>query len=355
MYTMPPITCCTFLLLITLHGIFTFPSSRDEYTIRMPGVRTTQDDEYWCYSQRVDNDTFYITKFEPLYDPELAHHMILFSCEKPGSENHLWRCDEMSTNTSPVCEGTPEIVFAWAMGAPSFKMPEGVSCKVGLGTPKKYLVLQIHYKSSASFESDENKVDTSGIRLTVQTTPTNKLSGVYLLVSGGKVLPKQTTKLEMSCTYTGQATLHPFAYRVHAHSHGVLNEGYVLEDKNKYLIGSKSPQVHQTFYPVENKSLEIHNGDNIAAMCIMKNDEDKVIPMGSTRQDEMCNFYVMYWVDKDNEDQLYDEKNQICYVGDESDIENEMKNMYELSISQFPWTDFDFQAEVDDEPLFEFN
>ncbi|VDP97397.1 unnamed protein product [Trichobilharzia regenti] len=301
---MPPLTCCTFLLLITLHGIFTFPSSRDEYTIRMPGVRTTQDDEYWCYSQRVDNNTFYITKFEPLYDPELAHHMILFSCENPGSENQLWRCDMMSSDASPVCKGTPEIVFAWAMGAPSFKMPEvysfffcphqGVSHKVGLGTPSKYLVLQIHYKNAASFESD--------------------------------------AKLEMSCMYTGQVTLHPFAYRVHAHSHGVLNEGFVLDGENKYLIGSKSPQVHQTFYPVENKSLEIHNGDNIAAMCIMENNEDKVIPMGSTRQDEMCNFYMMYWVDKDNEDQLYDVKNQVCYVGDESDIENEIKNMCKLNL-----------------------
>ncbi|CAH8589391.1 unnamed protein product [Heterobilharzia americana] len=77
-------------LLITLHGIFSFPSTKNEYTIRMPGVRLTQDDEYWCYAQKLDNETLYITKFEPIYDPELAHHMILFGCNETGSSKGLW-------------------------------------------------------------------------------------------------------------------------------------------------------------------------------------------------------------------------------------------------------------------------
>lgn len=40
----------------------------------------------------------------------------------------------------------------------------------------------------------------------------------------------------------------------------------------------------------------------------------------NTRNDEMCNFYIMYWVTNDNEQQLYDTNNQVCYVGDGSDI-----------------------------------
>lgn len=32
----------------------------------------------------------------------------------------------------------------------------------------------------------------------------------------------------------------------------------------------------------------------------MKNDEDRIITMGSTGDDEMCNFYIMYWAENGN-------------------------------------------------------
>ncbi|CAH8560786.1 unnamed protein product [Heterobilharzia americana] len=235
-----------------------------------------------------------------------------------------WQCGEMSDENTPVCKGTESIIFAWAMGAPTFKMPPDISHKVGQGTPTKYLVLQIHYKDSAAFQLDQNKQDKSGIKLTTQRTPTEKLAGVYVLVSDGEVLPKQTTKLEMSCMYSGEATIHPFAFRVHAHEHGVLNDGYVIANNEKYLIGSKSPQLPQTFYPVENKSLEINPGDTITARCKMINNENKPIKIGNTRYDEMCNFYIMYWVKSEDENQLYDPNNQLCFLEDDDIIEKEL-------------------------------
>lgn len=52
------------------------------------------------------------------------------------------------------------------------------------------------------------------------------------------------------------------------------------------------------FYPVTNQ-VPIETGDVIAARCTMKNTRDHVVSIGSTGEDEMCNFYMMYYVEGD--------------------------------------------------------
>ncbi len=68
------------------------------------------------------------------------------------------------------------------------------------------------------------------------------------------------------------------------------------------------------FYPTEN-DVTIKQGDYVAAVCTMYNSQSRVVRIGynhfflyiinlfeyfsSTGDDEMCNFYMMYWVDGD--------------------------------------------------------
>ena len=61
------------------------------------------------------------------------------------------------------------------------------------------------------------------------------------------------------------------------------------------LIGKKNPQLPQMFYPIENK-MTLTQGDTVAARCTMVNHRDRVTYIGTTNEDEMCNFYIMYWV-----------------------------------------------------------
>lgn len=53
------------------------------------------------------------------------------------------------------------------------------------------------------------------------------------------------------------------------------------------------------FYPVTDKSLVLRKGDILAARCTMDNYQDKWVLVGPTGDDEMCNFYIMYYVDGD--------------------------------------------------------
>lgn len=53
------------------------------------------------------------------------------------------------------------------------------------------------------------------------------------------------------------------------------------------------------FYPVKNKSLVIRQGDVVAARCTMDNYQDHYVHVGATGNDEMCNFYLMYYTKGD--------------------------------------------------------
>ncbi|RCN45921.1 copper type II ascorbate-dependent monooxygenase domain protein [Ancylostoma caninum] len=109
---------------------------------------------------------------------------------------------------------------------------------------------------------------------------------------------------ETACVIEEDVVIHPFAFRTHAHRHGVDVSGWVVNEDEKgddqwFLIGRRNPQLPQMFAPVQNTSLVVRQGDMLAARCIMKNDEDRVIKMGPTGEDEMCNFYMMYWAEGD--------------------------------------------------------
>lgn len=51
------------------------------------------------------------------------------------------------------------------------------------------------------------------------------------------------------------------------------------------------------FYPVKSP-MTIYPNEMVAARCTMYNNQTHVVRIGSTGKDEMCNFYIMYYVDR---------------------------------------------------------
>ena len=84
-------------------------------------------------------------------------------------------------------------------------------------------------------------------------------------------------------------------------SKGKVVSGWKVENSDSWeLIGKQDPQKPQMFYPVENKGLTLTRGDVVAARCTMVNTRDRTTFVGATKEDEMCNFYIMYWVEGDS-------------------------------------------------------
>jgi peptidylglycine monooxygenase len=279
----------------------------DTFDILMPNVKPTKPETYLCTPVRVDpTQEYYIVGFEPNATMDVAHHMLLYGCTTPGQSEEIWNCGEMAAsrmsslkNASPCAKGS-QVIYAWARDAPILNLPEGVAFKVGGNTQVQYLVLQVHYADVTSFQ-EGGKTDDSGVILHYTETPQPKAAGVFLLGTNGYIMPKSTEYMETACTINEPVILHPFAYRTHTHSLGRVVSGYrVRKGRNGKdswtLIGKKNPMRPQMFYPVENE-MTIIKGDTLAARCTMVSDRSRVTMIGSTNEDEMCNFYIMYWMD----------------------------------------------------------
>lgn len=176
-------------------------------------------------------------------------------------------------------------------------LPNGVGFQVGGDSPIQYIVLQVHYAHIDRFK--DGSTDDSGVFLHYTTRRLNKLAGVILLGTGGFIPPRQTEHMETACLIKENKTIHPFAYRTHTHSLGKVVSGYVVKPNYEWIeIGKRDPLTPQMFYPVTNK-VPITFGDRLAARCTMESTRNRPTYIGSTNEDEMCNLYVMYYVEND--------------------------------------------------------
>merc|ERR1711874_271300 len=271
-----------------------------DFPILMPKARPSMEEAYLCTPVRVtDTETFYVTGFKPNATAHTAHHMLVYGCEEPGSEAPIWNCGEMAEaeeglELHPPCAAGNQIIYAWAMGAPELKLPADTGFRMGKDSNIKYLVLQVHY---AHIDMIPAAGDDSGVILHYTDEERPQTAGVMLLGTGGMTPAHSTTFFETACTVDDARTIHPFAFRTHTHSLGKVVSGWKVSEGAKWdLIGKKDPQKPQMFYPVADSSLTLTKGDVVAARCTMVNDRDTTTYVGATKEDEMCNFYIMYWV-----------------------------------------------------------
>lgn len=271
----------------------------------MPSVQPKVTDTYLCHAMKMSEDPLYLVGFKPHASMEKAHHILIYGCTEPGNAKNVWDCGEMHAESqefdkAPVCQSGDNIIYAWAMDAPELRLPADVGFKVGGDTDIQWLVLQVHYKDVTSFLPPNNETDKSGVTLRTTDQPQPKRAGVYLMGTNGEIPAHSTTYMETACSYNEPVVMHPFAYRTHAHTHGRVNAGYRIRDGKWMEIGRMSPQKPQMFYNVTNPGMTVQEGDILAARCTMVNNEDKAIKVGATSKDEMCNFYIMYYVDGDD-------------------------------------------------------
>ena len=156
-------------------------------------------------------------------------------------------------------------------------------------------MFQVHY---ATVDEIPPEGDISGVNIKYTYIPQSKSAGVYWTSTYGRFPSGQITKAEASCTLRTNFVMHPFAFRVHTHELGTAVSGWKVSPNNKWaLLGIDDPQLPQMFNPVADKTLTLTGGDTIASRCTMYNYKDHAVYVGTTREDEMCNFYLMYWVD----------------------------------------------------------
>ncbi|XP_061873166.1 peptidyl-glycine alpha-amidating monooxygenase isoform X4 [Colius striatus] len=259
--------------------------------IRMPGVTPKQSDTYLCMSVPLPvDDEAYVVDFKPHASMDTVHHMLLFGCNEPSSTESYWDCDK------GTCQGKSNILYAWARNAPPTRLPKGVGFRVGGETGGRFFVLQVHYGDISAFR-DKHK-DSSGVTLHLTHQKQPLIAGMYLMMSVNTVIPpgEKVVDADIACHYK-RFPMHLFAYRVHTHRLGKVVSGYRVRNGQWTLIGRQSPQLPQAFYPVEHP-VDVSYDDILAARCVFSGEgRTTETHIGGTANDEMCNFYIMYYME----------------------------------------------------------
>ncbi|XP_010563356.1 PREDICTED: peptidyl-glycine alpha-amidating monooxygenase isoform X4 [Haliaeetus leucocephalus] len=259
--------------------------------IRMPGVTPKQSDTYLCMSVPLPvDDEAYVVDFKPHASMDTVHHMLLFGCNEPSSTENYWDCDE------GTCKDKSNILYAWARNAPPTRLPKGVGFRVGGETGGRFFVLQVHYGDISAFR-DKHK-DCSGVTLHLTHQKQPLIAGMYLMMSVNTVIPpgEKVVDADIACHYK-RFPMHLFAYRVHTHRLGKVVSGYRVRNGQWTLIGRQSPQLPQAFYPVEHP-VDVNYDDVLAARCVFSGEgRTTETRIGGTANDEMCNFYIMYYME----------------------------------------------------------
>jgi len=278
-----------------------------EEELRIPGEIPKTNDSYLCTAFKQHHlRQKSIVSFEAI-SSESAHHVILFVCELPGINEPVeaWDCGEMSDTQAgrpsqyikgPPCASNSAPIYAWSHGSGHEKtaLPDGVGFPIGGLSKNQYIVLQVHYMDALT------KEDYAGVKITFTDGPTPKTAATLLMVTGGRVDKKIKENLEAACVIDEDVEMHPIAFRVHTHRHGEKVSGWLVKeneaDEDKWtLIGERSPQKPQIFEKVKNQNMVIRQGDVLASRCVINNNENHPIEVGPTSEDEMCNFYLMYY------------------------------------------------------------
>jgi len=280
-------------------------SHASEIVIRMPAVKPKKHDTYLCTSLKLSDKPTHVVGYVPLAKMDTAHHMLLYSCETPGDAAPVWNCGEMGGGsdadalpTAGVCASGFKLIYAWAMNAPALHLPEGVSFKLPAGDS---LVVQVHYNNVDKFVNSD-ATDDSGIKLITTEQHLPRTAAVYLLGTAGTIPKYQVTYLESACKVhlPKGKEMHPFAFRTHTHKHGRVVSGYRVRDGEWTEIGRGNPRRPQMFYEITGPKDEVvKDGDYLAARCTMYNRHNRDVSMGATGDDEMCNFYMMFWIQGD--------------------------------------------------------
>uniref|UniRef100_A0A8C5TJ17 Peptidylglycine alpha-amidating monooxygenase n=1 Tax=Malurus cyaneus samueli TaxID=2593467 RepID=A0A8C5TJ17_9PASS len=246
--------------------------------IRMPGVTPKQSDTYLCMSVPLPvDDEAYVVDFKPHASMDTVHHMLLFGCKEPSSTESYWDCDE------GTCKDKSNILYAWARNAPPTRLPKGIvpllwsPCVLGQGKKRVEVGTWHIWEHTIIFSFcliDRNYININIIDYEM----------CYVVDA------------DISCHYK-RFPMHLFAYRVHTHRLGKVVSGYRVRNGQWTLIGRQSPQLPQAFYPVE-YPVDISYDDILAARCVFSGEgRTTETHIGGTANDEMCNFYIMYYME----------------------------------------------------------
>jgi len=238
-----------------------------------------------------------------------VHHMAVVGCgARMETPRNLWNC---GANGEPALQpGYPSLtpchsednttttLYLWSRGGEAVTLPPDTGFPVGGASTIQYLVLQVHY-INVDYLSSEG--DTAGVDLLFTDKEPSRSAGMLSVHVMTNVPALARSYQDGGCRVAERVVLNPFRYLVHTHAFGQLVSVWRVHSrrgKDEWkLIGKASPQAAQTFRKVSDPGLRLVEGDRVATRCVMLNMGAARVRQGLASYHEMCDVYIMYWVE----------------------------------------------------------
>eukprot|EP01118_Nematostelium_gracile_P008903 TRINITY_DN2977_c0_g1_i2.p1 TRINITY_DN2977_c0_g1~~TRINITY_DN2977_c0_g1_i2.p1 ORF type:complete len:565 (-),score=115.45 TRINITY_DN2977_c0_g1_i2:3-1652(-) len=249
------------------------------YTI--PSQVTTY--ERIVFSNRFTSDIS-VVGFEPIVKTKFVHHYIVYG----------------SITNSTQYDLSWEMIWGWAPGINSLKLPQGTGFTFG---PKGYitLILEIHYDNPQVMVG---QMDQSGFRLYYETTLRPIEAAVLQLgdsyvsnpdgISAGTGLQEFEYDCPSACTSSFSQTLHVFANILHMHSMGRQIWGVQWRNGTMVRETNRVDFWDFAYQQTTPKDHTIEPGDRISTHCVYAQGAS-VVPFSLSSSDEMCLQYIFYY------------------------------------------------------------
>ena len=97
-------------------------------------------------------------------------------------------------------------------------------------------------------------------------------AGIFLLLRSYLTIPAGASKVHGDMNCPVPKTIHPFAFRTHAHQWGTVIKGYKYNKDSTIIeeIAAGNPQWPQQFYPIK-KKVTVAEGEYLVARCTFNN------------------------------------------------------------------------------------
>ena len=99
-------------------------------------------------------------------------------------------------------------------------------------------------------------------------------AGIFLLLRSYLSIPAGSSRVHGDVNCKIANTIHPFAFRTHAHQWGTVIKGYKYNENTNVTeeIAAGNPQWPQYFYPIQ-KKVTVDRGDYLMARCTFNNSD----------------------------------------------------------------------------------
>ncbi|KAL7674993.1 hypothetical protein ACOME3_001263 [Neoechinorhynchus agilis] len=334
------------MILFTFFGLLSYEASARQIqsfnlTLDSNASSLTSRDAYLCKSFKLPIQSYFVVAIDPHLDEDSVHHAILFSCPKSSVQSSIRRCNTMKEVCSS--EGRIKVLYSTSFGGGSLKLPPLTGFRID---PSRILVVQFHYKGQK---------ENSSSLLTVKVARDNDVkheAGILAMAADeGMILANQAYLYTIISIFdqnflnkiSSDIQIRPIGYRVHGHSHGYKGYGYIVHQESEgqrwTLIGSRSIYINQSYQLISSNS-KITKNDRIVAACSMFNYENRAVQIGPGMDDEMCNYYLLYMVDKGN-----DFESSLCGIFNETERTKLGSDKW-IDESRVPWDAFDLPGNV---------